>query len=188
MASEQEFGILVKAMKAVYAKPDFLPDDAAIEVWYQMLRDLDYSTLAKAVQKHMMTSPYTPTVADLRAAAAEFSAPPDCGIPALEAWSLVRRAIRNAIYHAEEEYAQLPVPVQKAIGSPGNLREWAQMDTETVESVQQSQFLRSYRATVQRERELAQLSPAMRSLLEGTAARMLGAEKAALLPEQEKET
>ena len=92
-----------------------------------------------------------------------------------EAWAMVRRALRNGIYGANEEYAKLPPSVQKAVGKPENLKEWAQMDTETVESVQQSLFLRSYRAEVQRAKDHDMLPASVRNLLEGTQMLEVGA-------------
>ena len=38
----EEFKILVKAMKAVYAQPTFIPDKDAFDVWYGLLQDLPY--------------------------------------------------------------------------------------------------------------------------------------------------
>ena len=70
MVDREQFKILVKAMKAVYTKPEFIPDQDAFNVWYMMLRDLSYEILTNAVQKHMMTSPFPPTIADLRSSAA----------------------------------------------------------------------------------------------------------------------
>ena len=42
--------------------------------------------------------------------------------------------------------------VQKAIGTSANLKELAAMDAQTVESVEQSHFIRAYRAVLDRER------------------------------------
>ena len=50
-----EFKILVKSMKAVYAQPTFLPDQDAFNVWYALLKDLPYELASMAVQKHMLT-------------------------------------------------------------------------------------------------------------------------------------
>ena len=36
----EEFKILVKAMKAVYAQPTFIPDKDAFDVWYGLLQDV----------------------------------------------------------------------------------------------------------------------------------------------------
>ena len=177
---EKEFGVLVMSMKAVYTKPEFLPDENAINVWYRLLKDLDYKTASLALQKHMMTSPFPPTIADIRSAAAEFTTAADGTeeLSELSAWALVRRAVQNSNYNAESEYERLPDAVRMAVGSPDNLREMAVMPIETVESVEQSHFIKAYRAVRTREKELQKLSPAVRAFLDGTARRLkLGMDK-----------
>ena len=177
---EKEFGVLVMSMKAVYTKPEFLPDENAINVWYRLLKDLDYKTASLALQKHMMTSPFPPTIADIRSAAAEFKTAVNGTeeLSELSAWSLVRKAIQNSSYNAESEFERLPDAVRIAVGSPDNLREMAVMPIETVESVEMSHFIRAYRAVRTREKELQKLSPAVRAFLDGTASRLkLGMDK-----------
>lgn len=171
---EKEFGVLVMSMKAVYTKPEFLPDEHAVNVWYRLLRDLDYKTASLALQKHMMCSPFPPTIADIRSAAAEFTSAVNGTeeLSELSAWSLVRRAVRNSSYNAESEYERLPDVIRIAVGSPDNLREMAAMPIETVESVEQSHFIRAYRAVKSREKELQKLSPAVRQFLDGTASQL----------------
>lgn len=168
MVEQSQFKILVKAMKAVYTKPDFIPDKNAFDVWYAMLKDLDYAVMEKAIQSIMMTSPYPPTIADIRKAAVKMSpAETELVMPEMEAWARVKKAIRNSIYNADEEYEKLPPLIQKTVGNPTSLTMWAQMDSETLNSVEQSHFLRSYRAIVSRERELKTVSPAIRQLIAG---------------------
>lgn len=161
--TQEQFLILVSAMKAAYPSATFLPDEDAAKVWYQLLKDLDYKTLSSAIQRHMSTSPYPPTIADLRKMAIpEFDAPSD-----LAAWGLVRQAISNSAYHSQEEFDKLPPLIQKTIGNPANLREMALMDIDAVNSVEQSHFLRVYKTMVDREKELNKLSPALRGMIEG---------------------
>lgn len=165
--TREQFGILAKAMKAIYTDGKFLPDHDAVNVWYTLLCDLDYETLSKAIQKCMMSSPFQPTIADIRTAAAQFEPSAEIRqMSELQAWDTVRRAISNSIYNAENEFQKLLPIVQKAVGSPYNLTEWATLDSDTVNSVVQSNFVRSYRAVVTREMELQKLSPAVRGLIE----------------------
>lgn len=146
--TKAEFIPLVKGMKAVYADPAFMADTDAIMVWYSLLKDFSYESVSKAVQEVMRSSKYKPTVADIierihaGAVGERMTAP--------EAWSLVRRAMRNSIYGAEAEFEKLPEECQRAIGSPESLRELATMDEATVESVQQSHFIKTYRAVTER--------------------------------------
>ena len=184
---KDQFRVLVKAMKAVYTQPGFLPDDDSAQVWYSLLKDLDYRTLSAAIQKVMMSSPYPPTIADIRAAASAFThGHIDTGMSELAAWEMVRRAISNSNYNADEEFEKLPALVQKAVGNPANLREWASMDIETVNSVEQSHFIRAFRAAVTREGELQKLSPTLRQLIERATAR-IGATEPQSIEMEEKE-
>ena len=163
MVEREKFKVLVKGMKAVYANPLFIPDQDAFNVWYALLNDLSYEELNAAIQKHMMTKPYPPTIADIRGAVAQLS--PDGGeMSELKAWNIVRKAIRNSNYHAMEEFEKLPETIRAVVGNPENLREWAVMPIETLESVEQSHFIKAYRAAVVRDRETAQLAPEVRKL------------------------
>ena len=67
----EEFVEIVSVLKAVYTDPKFLPDKAAIKVWYSMLNDIEPKVMKLAVQKYMMTCKYIPTIADLREKAEE---------------------------------------------------------------------------------------------------------------------
>lgn len=146
----EEFKTLVKGMKAVYAQPTFIPDKDAFNVWYELLKDLPYKQVNAAIQKHMVTERFPPTIADLREKAVGIVEQKMDEMSELEAWALVREAIGNSLYHAEEEFELLPEACRIAIGNPDNLREWGMMDSEQVETVEQSHFIRNYRAAVKR--------------------------------------
>ena len=62
----EEFKILVKAMKAVYAQPTFIPDKDAFNVWYGLLQDLPYEQANLAIQKYMTSERFPPTIAEIR--------------------------------------------------------------------------------------------------------------------------
>ncbi len=180
--TKDQFKVLVKAMKAVYADKNFLPDYDAMNVWYTLLCDLDYEIVSKAIQKHMMSSSFLPTVADIRTAAAQFKPSGELQqMSELDAWERVRKAIGNSIYNSESEFSKLLPVIQKAVGSPHNLEEWATLDTDTVNSVVQSNFLRSYRAMVKREIEMQKLSPAVRDLIEKASGAAIEGKDVALI-------
>lgn len=84
----------------------------------------------------------------------------------MEAWSLVDKAVRNSNYNAEEEFEKLPQIVRRAIRNPARLREWAQMDEADYQTVEQSNFLRTYRAEVERERTTMRIPHDIRPQLE----------------------
>jgi hypothetical protein len=87
----------------------------------------------------------------------------------MEAWSLVSNAIKNGYYGAEEEFAKLPEVVQKAVGTPANLRAWAHTDEASIENVVQSNFMRTYRTVVKRETEYAKMPTSIKNLIGGAS-------------------
>lgn len=159
--TKDQFKILVKAMKAVYTNPGFIPDNDAFDVWYSMLKDLDYAIASRAVQMHLQTEELPPTVAGIRKQSVKLKADEADDLNETAAWSLVLKAIRRSTYYSEEEFAKLPATVQRAVASPKQLREWATLedvDGKTL-TVIQSNFQRTFRAEQQRERERNKLSP-----------------------------
>lgn len=159
--TREQFKVLVKAMKAVYTNPGFIPDQDAFDVWYSMLKDLDYAIASRAVQMHLQTEESPPTVAGIRKQSVKLKADETDDLNETAAWSLVLKAIRRSTYYSEEEFAKLPPVVQRAVSSPRQLREWATLedvDGKTL-TVIQSNFQRTFRAEQQRERERNKLSP-----------------------------
>ena len=163
--TRDEFKILVKGMKAVYAQQTFLPDKDAFDMWFALLQDLPYKLANVAIQKHMLTEKFPPTPAEIREKAAQMIEVPETEMSELEAWALVRKAIRNSGYHAKEEFDKLPEACREAVGNAANLEEWAKMDYEKVESVGQSHFIRNFRTAVLRIKEEQRLPEQMRKLI-----------------------
>lgn len=170
--TQKEFSTLAGAMRASYSVQNFLSTREAVSVWYEMLKDLPYDLANKAVLSHIATSKFAPTIAEIREIAASMVRPEPP--TALDAWSIVYRAICNSTYHAEEEFAKLPEICQKVLGNPASLREMATMDAGTVKSVEQSHFIKSYNTMVEREKEAAVLPESIRALIGKTEERMIG--------------
>lgn len=161
--TKTEFSILAKAMKAVYSDPKFIADTDAMMVWYELLKDIPYELCQAAIHKYMSTNKFPPTIADIRQLATEITSPETLNEG--KAWSLVLRAIGNASYHAQEEFDRLPIECQKAVGNPAILKDWALMDQSEVNTVIQSNFMRSYRTECKRSQEYKQLPQTTREVI-----------------------
>ena len=83
----------------------------------------------------------------------------------LEAWGLVLKALSNGYYGAKEEFDKLPRDIQEIIGSPQQIREWAQLDSDEVNTVIASNFQRSYRARAESRRVNGLLPTSIRILI-----------------------
>lgn len=89
-----------------------------------------------------------------------------------EAWGLVVKAKSNGIYGSQMEFDALPEDVQKAVGSPQQLYEWAISNDSS--TVKESNFKRAYRTVIQRKKaqrvlpESVRIALNERKLLEGS--------------------
>jgi len=170
--TRQEALAIMAMLKTAY--PSFYKDlskeelNAAVDLWATMFADDPAYIVTEAVKSLMCTLKYPPTIADVKEKIALITQP--LAMTEMEAWDMVRRAI--SYYHANEAFRNLPPILQKIVGSPNQLREWALMDVETVNSVIQSNFMRSYRAMAAREREYAMLPESTRQLIQSIAVKM----------------
>lgn len=152
--------------------PNYKPNNISetVDVWQMMLSDYDYNLVAMALKAYILsdTSGFAPSIGQLVAKMQTVTKPQE--LSEMEAWSLVSKAIRNSGYNSVEEFANLPLLVQRAVGTPDNLRNWAVSDCQTIESVIQSNFLRTYRTVVKRENEINCMPNDIKSLIEKTNA------------------
>lgn len=96
-----EFAKWAIAYKTYYQRDDTLSTDAARDLWYEALKDIDYKILTLALNKWVLTNKWPPTIAEMRQQAAEICAgeTPDWG----EGWQQVQKAIRYYGQYREQE-------------------------------------------------------------------------------------
>lgn len=166
-----EFIPVIQRLRSAYARYRFMQNEYDLETWFLALNDIPLKMLMAGVTSYIMTNKEPPTIADIRSASVELIK--DDNPSPLAAWSQVYKAICNSAYHAEEEFNKLSPVIQRAVGSPVNLREMGQMDSKTVNSVEQSHFINAYKAEVMRERKAAVMPERVEKLLEATTQRMI---------------
>ncbi len=147
---------------------------ATVDLWARAFADEAYSLVSAAVMSHMIsdTNRFMPPVGVIKAKISELQNPDE--MTEQEAWGMVAKALKNSTYNADDEFEKLPPAVQRAVGGASQLRDWAKMDTETVQSVVASNFQRSYRMTSQRERDWEKLPSGLRNFVEGLTNQSFG--------------
>lgn len=140
------------------AYPSYRPIDTelAAKVWADTLEEYAYGMVSTILNAYIKTdtSGFAPTPGQLIDRIARYTQPPE--LNEMEAWSLVYRAICRSSYYSVEEFDKLPPLIQKAVGSPDNLREWGAAENLNKQVVS-SQFMRQYRAVVEAESEFKRL-------------------------------
>lgn len=159
----KEWNEIVKVLNVMYEKDGKLMFDAdtpeKISVWYSCLNDLEYKPCCEAIKRFALTSKFRPTIADIREHYVAVTNPVNT-MSESEAWSIVRMALRDSSYHAQEQFDAFPDIIKKAVVTPDRLREWGQMPSDTVGSVVRAEFRRSYESaanSVQQERQMGRI-------------------------------
>lgn len=157
--------VLQAAYPQFYAKKSQEELNGIVNLWEEMFEDEPYQVVAMAVKAMIKTrvSTFPPGIGEINEQIQRLTQPEE--MTELEAWALVSRAVRNSAYNSQREFDRLPELVQRVVGSPSQLREWSQMDSDTVNSVVSSNFQRSYRARAKNERDYQALPASVRSFM-----------------------
>lgn len=164
--------VLQAAYPQFYAKKSDEELSQIVSLWAEMFADEPYNLVAMAVKALIKTreSTFPPGIGEINARIMQLTQPEE--LSEMEAWALVSQAVRNSAYNSQREFDRLPEVVQRVIGSPAQLREWSQMDSDTVNSVISSNFQRSYRARAKNEREYIALPSSVKAYMEQLAGGM----------------
>lgn len=168
--TKEEFSILVKGMKAVYVNEKFIPDKNSFDVWYALLKDLEYQQCAMAVQRWMQSNKWLPTVADIREMAMDNvgESPMDSG----QAWELARESVRRfGMTRKSEALSWLPDNVAEAVSRFG-WNDLCDMESDEV-MASRSQFMKIYQQIADRQKGMNQISPSIRNFIENKSRKLL---------------
>ena len=125
---------------------DMSKDEAndMLNLWAIAFSNDDAEVIRAAVWSYMNAkNDFAPKIGDIREIANRLVGGDE--LTEGSAWNMVAKAIKNGIYGSAEEFAKLPKEVQRIVGSPNQLRDWAEMETDTVNSVVASNFQRAFR-------------------------------------------
>ena len=151
------------------AFPNYKPPDktVAVNTWFLMLADYPYQQVQMALKAYIATdtSGFAPSIGQIIDKMQMINSHAEQN--EMEAWSLVSKALRNGNYKSREEFEKLPDLVKEAVGSPENIHNWAQSDIKSIESVIQSNFIKSYRLVVNRQKEIQKLPKEIKAMISG---------------------
>lgn len=151
-----EVAKLLVVLAASY--PKFEVDDLKVQVWYEMLGDLDYDVANIAIKKIIMLNTFPPAIAEVRKAAIEISSPR--GLTAAEAWGEVIRAIRDYGYYREKEAMASMSPITAQVV---RYLGWREICLSEEPEILRAHFLKMYDQVAAREQKKQLLSPTMQT-------------------------
>lgn len=162
--------VLIQSLYANF-KPD-APMEIVTKSWHMVLADYEYTQVKMAVIAFARnnTSAYAPSIGQIVDLIHKHENPDE--LNETEAWDVVLHALSNSGYHADEEFYKLPALIQKTVGKPSVLHEWAITDINTVHTIIASNFRNNYKTMLIKEREFSKLPDNIKRLIQETADNM----------------
>lgn len=155
----EETGAIMNILKVAYPRfyngADVQETTNALKLWYEMFADDDVSLVAVAVKSYIATDEkgFPPHIGAIKNSM--YNLLNAKSIDSVKAWDLVRKAVSKSAYGAQEEFENLPESIRSIVGSPRQLFEWSQMESDVFNSVVASNFQRSYRARQESEKRFS---------------------------------
>lgn len=150
------------------ASKDKAQKDLMVATWLECLGDLDYRLVLQAVKKTIISSPYPPTIHEIRKNAVEMINP-TTQKTAIEAWDEALKMISGGLYMTEEQFNQYSPEVKNFFGSVNQVRQLAMVDMDTINTVTKGQFLKQYDVLIEREKQENLLPETMKDMIGGLA-------------------
>lgn len=151
---EIELVKLIGVMASAY--PNTQIEEATINVYVRMLKDLPLEVVTLAVQQAMAESEFIPTIARIRDKALAMTR--QCHVSALEAWGLVKRAMQRTGFYRSPTFDD-PI-ITKAVECMG----WQTLCSSENEVADRAHFSKVYDSLVRREEEDARMLPEVRQI------------------------
>ena len=151
--TREETKELLMMIRAVYPNFNVRPEEMTptINAWHMMLEEYPAQAVSGAFKMYVKTNDtgFAPSVSQL--IGCMYKPKENDRLSEGEAWALVKKAIKDGNYHAQEGYDKLPPEVQRAIGGAEMIRFWASCDADEVNTVIMSNFQRTYRAILSKQ-------------------------------------
>lgn len=152
------------------AKKDATQKQLMINTWQECLGDLDYNLVLQAVKRTIITSPYPPTINEIRKNAIELVTPTEAN--SLDYWNECYKMICGGTYMTQEEFDNHSEICKKFLGSIEQLRNYAIGDIQVINTVVKGQFMKQFEMIITREKENRLLPPKMQDMTKQLAEKM----------------
>jgi len=144
---------LLMTIQAVYPNFKVAKEQMSITInaWNTMLAEYPVEAVNAAFQIYVKSNNtgFAPSVSQL--IGCMFKPTENDQLTEGEAWALVKRAIKDGGYHAEERFNELPPLVQRAVGGASMIHQWAMVDSDEINTVVMSNFQRTYKAILSKQ-------------------------------------
>lgn len=158
---KSEFAQIVMALQTYYPREKLLPNDDAINLWYEALQDLDAVVLGTALKRWVSTQKWPPTIAELREQAQLVTSGdlPSWG----KAWETVQDAIHiHGIYEYNAACKMFDAVTQSVVDFIG----WDNICMSDNHEATRANFRMLYDQEAKRKKEERNVPPAVQAVIQ----------------------
>lgn len=174
--TREETKKLLMTIRAIYPNFNVKPEEMTftLNAWQMMLEEYPAQVVSAALQIYVKTNNtgFAPSVSQIIGCMHKPSEIEQ--LSEGEAWAMVKKAIQDGNYHSEERFNELPPLVQRAIGGAAMIRQWAQTDSDEVNTVIMSNFQRTYRAVLSKQDFNNKVPEQISDIVKGLADKLSG--------------
>lgn len=147
LMTRDETKMLLSRMEASFPSWNSqVPIDIRVDTWHEYLQKCEYSQALAAMRSYIIsdTSGFPPTIGKFIEVMQNLYG--KRSLSESDAWGMVLKALSNSISNYREEFYKLPVDVQRAVGNPMQLRQWAMIEDFSGNSMKyiESSFKKSF--------------------------------------------
>lgn len=158
--NKKEFALFASALRTYYPREKLLPNEQAMELWFNQLQDIPYKLAELTLNTWVATNKWSPSIADIREKATGLTQgeAKDWG----EAWREVLRAINiYGSYQELEALESMDETTRRVVERLGFRNICMSEDIQ----IDRANFRMIYEQEIQRAKEDAQLPPKLKELM-----------------------
>lgn len=166
--TREEVKKLIMIIQATYPNWNIKNKQETLDAWDLFLADYEFNTMMMALKTYITSadSGFAPSVSQLISMARKPKELTQADEGAI--WREIRPCIRRGIYHAEEDFEKLSPMAKKVVGQPSQLREWAMLESEVIDSVIQSNMKSRIKDIQRRDLEISAMPIEIQAMIQNT--------------------
>lgn len=125
--TKHEFMKIADAIKTYYPRENPFPNTSAVQLWYEEFKELTYEDAVCGLRRHVNTSKWCPTIAELKSAiVTNVAGSKDWGV----AWNECVRAINRYGQYQEDEALESMTPMTRQVVKRLGYKELCRSDNQ----------------------------------------------------------
>ena len=137
-----------------------------IDLWEEMFAGDDVNIVKYALHKIISTAKFPPTIGEVKETMRGLMQAATNEATDEELWQMLKGALRDGIWGAEDAFDKLPPILKRYCGSASTIRDLAVIDTDTLDTVYHGQFLKQISTIRNREESLRDMPEGIKGMMQ----------------------